>query len=449
MESTQEIPKLCLAPMVRVCTHPFRLLALRHGADFIYTEEIIDKKLIDVERIVNEDLKTIDYVSNKDKSVVLRISEEEKPKLVCQLGTNNPETVVKAAKIIQNDVHSIDINMGCPEFFSIHAGMGAGLVKLPEKARSILQALTENIDIPISCKIRILPEATDTFEFIKTMQSTGIEHLSIHSRIREELSKGFAHWSIIREVIQNKDITIPIRANGDCFSCNDAVEIKRYTSCDGILIARGACHNPAIFNDIKDHWTTVSHEETKEEPAEDPYQEHKKPLHECGLDKLVEEETKLEEFKPEVKEGMSKNQAKKRAKKMLKKSKKDNSAQNGTDGKQSKTLARIIETRNHGCNKVEILSLCQEYLKIAIEYGNRFGNTKYTLNYMLRTHKKEEEAFQRVNSARNMKEMAKALSVDEFYTEQVAERPVLISYFTDTFYKKKNKLKRQKIEEEE
>lgn len=83
MEMSTAIPKLCLAPMVRVGTLPFRLLALRHGADIVYTEEIIDRKLIETVRIENKKLGTIDFVNAKDKKkLVLRISEEDRPHLV-------------------------------------------------------------------------------------------------------------------------------------------------------------------------------------------------------------------------------------------------------------------------------------------------------------------------------------------------------------------------------
>jgi tRNA-dihydrouridine synthase 2 len=67
------IPKLYLAPMVRVGTLPFRLLSLRNGADLVYTEEIIDKKLVSSKRVENKELGTIDFVSQKDHTVVLRI----------------------------------------------------------------------------------------------------------------------------------------------------------------------------------------------------------------------------------------------------------------------------------------------------------------------------------------------------------------------------------------
>ena len=147
--------------------------------------------------------------------------------------------------------------MGCPEHFSVHAGMGSGLLKTPELAKSILSNLTSEVSAPISCKVRLLPKFNDSLNFITLMQSTGIHLIGVHGRTREELSKGFAHWSAIKEFKISESIAIPIYANGDCFSPQDAYELKTYTNCDGILIARGALHNPFIFNDIKENWNSL------------------------------------------------------------------------------------------------------------------------------------------------------------------------------------------------
>jgi tRNA-dihydrouridine synthase 2 len=89
-----------LAPMVRLGTTPFRLLALRHGADVVFTEEIISFKLANCDRVENKKLDTIDYVLRKDNSVVLRIAPEEKGKLILQIGANNPEVALKAALLV-------------------------------------------------------------------------------------------------------------------------------------------------------------------------------------------------------------------------------------------------------------------------------------------------------------------------------------------------------------
>ena len=123
------------------------------------------------------------------------------------------------------------------------------------------------------------------------------------------------------------------------------------------------------------------------------------------------EENVQETFIPETNQNMSKNQAKKRARKLLKKNKKGKPGENAADGKQSKILCKIIERRNRGCKEIETLALCKEYMKIAIMYGNRFGNTKYVINYILRTHKEEEETFHMINYSKTMKEMAKVREI--------------------------------------
>ena len=73
--------KMILAPMVKIGTLPFRLLALEYGADIVYTEEIIDKRILNAERIVNPVLETVDYIDKSDNSLVFRTCNKEKQKL--------------------------------------------------------------------------------------------------------------------------------------------------------------------------------------------------------------------------------------------------------------------------------------------------------------------------------------------------------------------------------
>lgn len=70
------------------------------------------------------------------------------------MGTANPERALRVAKMVENDVAAIDINMGCPKEFSLKGGMGAALLTDPERAKAILNTLVENVKIPITCKIR-------------------------------------------------------------------------------------------------------------------------------------------------------------------------------------------------------------------------------------------------------------------------------------------------------
>ena len=96
------VGKMILAPMVKIGTLPTRLLALDYGADLVYTEEIIDYKLIKSTRIENELLGTVDYIDESDGSLTLRVApERERGHLVLQIGTNSPERAVKVAKIVE------------------------------------------------------------------------------------------------------------------------------------------------------------------------------------------------------------------------------------------------------------------------------------------------------------------------------------------------------------
>lgn len=166
--------KIILAPMVKVGTLATRLLALRYGADIVYSEEIIDFKFLRSYRQVNgsyhatlsneselikrlsilDVLGTVDFIDKNDGTIVFRTCPLEKDKVVLQLGTADGQRALKVAKMVENDIAAIDINMGCPKEFSLKGGMGAALLSDPERAKSILNALVPNLKIPVTCKIR-------------------------------------------------------------------------------------------------------------------------------------------------------------------------------------------------------------------------------------------------------------------------------------------------------
>lgn len=97
---------------------------------------------------------TVDYIDDVDGCVVFRTCSLERSKVVLQMGTANPERALRVAKMVENDVAAIDINMGCPKEFSLKGGMGAALLYDPERAKAILKTLVENVKIPVTCKIR-------------------------------------------------------------------------------------------------------------------------------------------------------------------------------------------------------------------------------------------------------------------------------------------------------
>lgn len=99
--------KIILAPMVRVGTLPMRLLALEFGADLVYTEELIDWKLIKCTRKENRVLNTVDFVDEVDGNVVFRTCSRERGKVILQIGTANAERALKTAQLVEKDVAGI------------------------------------------------------------------------------------------------------------------------------------------------------------------------------------------------------------------------------------------------------------------------------------------------------------------------------------------------------
>uniref|UniRef100_A0A6B2L863 DUS-like FMN-binding domain-containing protein n=1 Tax=Arcella intermedia TaxID=1963864 RepID=A0A6B2L863_9EUKA len=240
--------KVILAPMVRVGTLPMRLLALHYGADIVFGEEIVDKALLSATRTVNDALDTIDFV-RKDQNLLYRTCQADFPN-VFQLGTNNAVNALQAASVVSRDVCGIDVNMGCPKHFSVHSGMGAALLSNPESIKDILSTLKRNLNIPVSCKIRLKSTINETIDVLKLIESTGVQAVTVHCRTIPERPKDKAHWEIMKEIIALKPISIPIILNGDVFNRSDILKVKEETGVTSVMIARGAIKNASIFQDL-------------------------------------------------------------------------------------------------------------------------------------------------------------------------------------------------------
>ncbi|XP_050531826.1 tRNA-dihydrouridine(20) synthase [NAD(P)+]-like isoform X2 [Daktulosphaira vitifoliae] len=240
--------KIILAPMVKINTLPMRLLALDYGAEIVYTEELIDYKLLNCHRKVNETLNSIDFIDKSDGTVVFRTCPQEKPYVVLQIGTNDPNRAAMVAKLVQHDVAGIDINMGCPKNFSLKGGMGAALLKFPDKACAILSTVISAVKIPVTCKIRILHNVNETVNFCKKLEATGIAAISIHGRRVYERPYHENKNDVIKAV--SEALEIPVIANGgskDIKIFEDFEKFKIATGCNSLMIARSAEKNCSIF----------------------------------------------------------------------------------------------------------------------------------------------------------------------------------------------------------
>ncbi|KAG9439969.1 hypothetical protein H6P81_020134 [Aristolochia fimbriata] len=237
--------KHVLAPMVRVGTLPFRLLAAEYGADITYGEEIIDHKMLKCERKINESLGTTDFVEKGTEAVVFRTCAEERSRVVFQMGTSDAVRALTTAQMVCQDVAAVDINMGCPKSFSISGGMGAALLSKPELIHDILTTLKRNLHTPVTCKIRLLKSPQGTVELARQIEKTGVSALAVHGRKVADRPRDPAKWDEIADVVAA--LSIPVIANGDVFEYDDFQRIKCVTGATSVMVARGALWNASMF----------------------------------------------------------------------------------------------------------------------------------------------------------------------------------------------------------
>ncbi|XP_067007933.2 tRNA-dihydrouridine(20) synthase [NAD(P)+]-like [Anabrus simplex] len=240
--------KVILAPMVRIGTLPMRLLALDYGADIVYSEELIDWKLLRSLRVENDVLGTVDYIDQTDGTIIFRTCPREQKQVVLQMGTCCAERALKVAKMVENDVAGIDVNMGCPKKFSVDGGMGVALLSQPEKAHNILSTLVNSVSVPVTCKIRIFPDLEATLKLCRKLASTGIAAIAVHGRTRDERPQHANHNDVLQAISQGLDI--PVIANGgskemECYE--DIARFRGETGCSSVMLARAAEWNCSIF----------------------------------------------------------------------------------------------------------------------------------------------------------------------------------------------------------
>ncbi|ORY80306.1 hypothetical protein BCR37DRAFT_349186 [Protomyces lactucae-debilis] len=241
--------------MVRISEIPTRLLALKYGADIVWGPEIVDKALITeppAERVVNEKLGCIDFVKMPKNQVIFRTHPLEKQRLVFQLGSGTPALAVQAAKLVAKDVAAIDLNCGCPKPFSTTGGMGSVLLSDVDRLCAILVALVTEVGKPfgigISAKIRLLDDEAATEAMVRRICKTGIIGLTIHLRTVPMRPREPALRARLARLVEVcKEEKVVLLANGDVKDRDEALAVMAESGVDGIMIARGAEHNPSCF----------------------------------------------------------------------------------------------------------------------------------------------------------------------------------------------------------
>ncbi|QDY70244.1 tRNA dihydrouridine synthase DusB [Qingshengfaniella alkalisoli] len=228
-------PPVLLAPMAGITDLPFRQLVSRFGAGLVVSEMVASQEMVQAKPGVRE---RAELGFDQGNTSV-------------QIAGRDAQWMMEAARMIEaNGAGLIDINMGCPAKKVVNGYSGSALMRTPDHALSLIEAVVNAVSVPVTLKMRLGwdDDALNAPYIAKRAEAAGIRMITVHGRTRCQFYKGRANWAAIRETVDAVDI--PVIANGDICSANDARLALEQSGAAGVMVGRGAQGRPWLLAQI-------------------------------------------------------------------------------------------------------------------------------------------------------------------------------------------------------
>lgn len=218
------------APMAGVTDAPFRQTARRFGGELLYTEMVLAASLVHAHRQTRE----------------MAVCRAVDAPVAVQLAGTDPDAMARAAQIVESagGAAFIDVNMGCPVPKIVKSGGGSALMTDPERAERIVRAMTDVVSLPVTVKFRLGwdAESENYLDFGKRMADAGAAAVTLHARTRQQFYGGAADRGAFEKL--KRAVDVPVIANGDVRTPEDAAAVLAETGVDAVMIGRGMLGRP-------------------------------------------------------------------------------------------------------------------------------------------------------------------------------------------------------------